>query len=277
LIGELLETVDRDNTMIVITGDHGEGVAGAIDDPRPVVQLGIQWAYRITRGLPPATKKRILTVAKNLILVGSRRRRGSAAPMDARPEVAGHAALCAYDYLVRVPLIFRAPGIFPAARIESQVRHIDIAPTILDAVGLGGYRPGLAPSLLPMDQGHDRNDRPAVTEAMQTMLHDPLRRLVGYRTGQYKLIYAPENPEVAPELYDVRADPGELRNLAPENPALVQELRHRVESADRDGQLRTDGASGSGAPGSPNGTDQRMTAEEEEIIRNRLEQLGYLE
>lgn len=279
LLGQLLENVDLDKSVVVITGDHGEGVAGAIDNPSSAVQLGIQWAYRLTRRLPAKTKKRILTQAKNLILVAKHRRNGASPLPDGRPEVAGHAALCAYDYLVRVPLVFHAPGVFPPGRIETQVRHLDVAPTILDAAGLGGHRAGWAPSLLPVARGEDRVDRPAVTEALQTMLHDPIRRLIGYRTGQYKLIYAPENPEVPEELYDLQADPGELHNLAKSNPALVAALRKRVE----DDEARDDGKQGGGGDGpggaSPAGraAEQRMTPEEEEIIKKRLEQLGYLE
>jgi arylsulfatase A-like enzyme len=271
LIGQLLREVDLDNTVVVITGDHGEGVAGAIDDPRPIVQAGIQWSYRLTRRLPATTKKRILTLAKNLILMPKKQPVDDLAhPTSPRAEIAGHAAMLAYDYLVRVPLIVHAPGLVPAGRIDHQVRHMDIAPTILDAAGLGGHRPGLPPSLLQMVRGEEQADRPAITEALQTMLHDPLRRLIGYRTGRYKLIYAPDNPEVAPELYDLQADPGELRNLAPSQPDLVADLRRRVEHGDDDA-LTTVGAT------SANGQGQRMTAEEEEIIRDRLEQLGYIE
>jgi arylsulfatase A-like enzyme len=266
-VGLLLQTVDPGNTVVVMTGDHGEGVAGAIDNPSPAIQFGIQWAYRLTRRLPARTKKRILTQVKNVILVGRRGRRPAeqAASNNGRPEMAGHAALCGYDYLVRVPLVFHAPDLFPAGRIETQVRHLDVAPTILDAAGLGGIRPGWAASLLPVARGEDTQDRPAVTEALQTMLHDPIRRVIGYRTGVYKLIYAPENPELPEELYDLRADPAEVHNLAPARPELVSELRQQVESEGREALATTAGA------------EQRMTSEEEEIIRKRLEQLGYLE
>src|SRR5439155_7922379 len=127
LLGQLLESVDVDNTVIVLTGDHGEGVAGAIDNPSPAIQLGLQWAYRLTRRLPATTKKRILTLAKNVILVGSRGPANrTAQPLEARPEVAGHAALCVYDYLVRVPLIVYAPGFVPAGKVGTQVRHLDL-------------------------------------------------------------------------------------------------------------------------------------------------------
>jgi arylsulfatase A-like enzyme len=264
LLGQLLDSLDLENTVVVLTGDHGEGVAGTIDNPSPVGQLGIQLAYRVTRRLPATTKKRILTLVKNLILVGRRQGRGrDTSPANTRSEVAGHAVLCVYDYLIRVPLLFHNPRLFPATQIDTQVRHLDIPPTILDAAGLGSPDLEWAASLLPMARGQERVDRPAVTEALQTMLHDPIRRLIGYRTGQHKLIYAPENPEVPQELYDLRSDPLETKNLAASNPALAADLRKRVESDGRDGGRR--------------GAEQRMTAEEQEIIRERLEQLGYLE
>jgi arylsulfatase A-like enzyme len=250
----VLGTVDPEKTVVVMTGDHGEGIAGAIDDPRPWVQLGIRAAYRLTRGLPPKTKKRILSLGKKAVLVG-----------QDQQEVAGHAALCVYDYLVRVPLVFSAPGHLPTGRrIDAQVRHIDIAPTILDAVGIDPGPIGLQPSLIPMMWGDDRQDRPAVTEALQTMLHDSVNRLVGLRTGRYKYIAAPDDPTVPRELYDLEADPLERRNLADEQPALLEELRTQLE------QIQ-DRQNGHG----PN--DLRMSADEEELVRARLESLGYLE
>ena len=251
----ILDAVAPEKTLLVITGDHGEGIAGAIDDPRPWVQLAIRAGYRLTRGLPPKTKKRILSLGKQAVLV----------ERD-QSEVAGHAQLCVYDYLIRVPLIFSAPGLVPEGRwIETQVRHIDIAPTILDAIGVDPGPLGLEPSLLPVMRGDETCDRPAVTEALQTMLHDQVNRLVGLRTGRYKYIAAPDDPSVPRELYDLEADPLEQRNLAREQPGLLEELRHQLERL-QDGR---DGQAGADNP--------RMSAEEEAMVRGRLEALGYLE
>ena len=88
------------------------------------------------------------------------------------------------------------------------MRHIDIAPTILDAVGIDPAPYGLQKSLLPAMRGEDTADRPAVTEALQTMLHDSVNRLIGLRTGKYKYIAAPDNPIACrQEVYDLEADP----------------------------------------------------------------------
>jgi arylsulfatase A-like enzyme len=251
----VLSSVDRDKTMIVMTGDHGEGIAGAIDDPRPWVQLAIRAGYRLTRGLPPRTKKRILSLGKKAVL-----------QERDQTEVAGHAALCVYDYLIRVPLIFSAPGLVPEGKTsDTQVRHIDIAPTILEAAGIDPLSVGLQPSLIPVMRGDDRQDRPAITEALQTMLHDQVNRLVGLRTGRFKYIAAPDNPAVLPELYDLEVDPREQHNLLREQPGLAEELRIQLERL-LNGEHGHDGLA-----------DQRMSPEEEEIVRQRLESLGYLE
>ena len=161
-----------------------------------------------------------------------------------------------------MPFIFSAPGIAPTGTtVDTQVRHIDIAPTILDAVGIDPTPYGLQPSLLPMMRGEDTADRPAMTEAMQTMLHDSVNRLIGLRTGKYKYIAAPDNPSVPQEVYDLDADPRERTNLAPSRPELVGELSAQL----------------AGIQNGATSTAIRMSAEEERLIKERLEALGYVE
>ncbi|MGE3273010.1 MAG: hypothetical protein AB7P40_30030, partial [Chloroflexota bacterium] len=120
---------------------------------------------------------------------------------------------------------------------------------------------GLQPSLLPMMRGEDTTDRPAVTEALQTMLHDSVNRLIGLRTGKYKYISAPDNPSVALEVYDLEADPREKVNLAASRPDLVKDLKEQLVAIQS----------------SATSTAIRMSAEEEALIKGRLEALGYVE
>jgi arylsulfatase A-like enzyme len=247
----ILGAVDPENTLVVMTGDHGEGIAGAIDDPRPWVQLAVSAGYKLTKGLPTRTKKRILSLGKKAVL-----------QQKNQQEVAGHAQLCVYDYLIRVPFVFSAPGIAPAGKmIDTQVRHIDIAPTILDAVGIDPAPYGLQPSLLPMMRGEDNADRPAMTEALQTMLHDSVNRLIGLRTGKYKYIAAPDDPAIAQEVYDLETDPRERHNLASSRPELAAQLKEQL----------------TGIQNGAISTAVRMSAEEEALIKGRLEALGYVE
>jgi arylsulfatase A-like enzyme len=132
---------------------------------------------------------------------------------------------------------------------------------VLDAVGIDPTPYGLEPSLLPVMRGEDTVDRPAVTEALQTMLHDSVNRLLGLRTGKYKYIAAPDDPSVSQEVYDLEADPREQQNLAASRPELLTELRE---------QLTT-------IQSGKTSTAVRMSADEEALIKGRLEALGYVE
>jgi arylsulfatase A-like enzyme len=257
----LVDALDPERSILVVTGDHGEGIAGAIDDPRPWVQLAVRAGYKLTAGLPTNLKKRILSLGKKAVLEPSGHKNGH----HGRKELAGHAALQVYDYLVRVPTIIRAAGVVPAnRRIDTQIRHIDIVPTLLDAVGVDPAPFGLEASLLPMTRGEDADNRPAITEALPTMLDAVSNRLVGFRTGRYKYICAPDNPGTPVELYDLTNDPEESDNIASTQAELAGQLREQLE------QIQS-------ARGGADPTSQRMSAEEEARIRQRLEELGYLE
>jgi hypothetical protein len=100
-----------------------------------------------------------------------------------------------------------------------------------------------------------------MTEALQTMLHDSVNRLIGLRTGKYKYIAAPDNPAVAQEVYDLEIDPLERHNLASSRPELVAQLSEQL----------------SGIQQGATSTAIRMSAEEEALIKGRLEALGYVE
>ena len=117
-----------------------------------------------------------------------------------------------YDPAARVPLLIRGPGIPHGATRTQLVWNGDLAPTILAATGA---RPTWAPdgmSVLPFarDAGA-RSGRAILLEGPPTGSVDPTPRFTGLRTPTY-LYVEYRTGEV--ELYDVRTDPYELRNLA---------------------------------------------------------------
>jgi arylsulfatase A-like enzyme len=125
-----------------------------------------------------------------------------------------------YDETIRVPLVWRLPRSLPAGTTyDGPVRHIDIVPTVLAITGLprGGTQ-GI--DLLPALQG--RVSPPDVAQYAEARLAEEgfgMAPLFGVRRGGRKWIQAPR-----PELYDLRADPGELVNVAASHPEIVAEL-----------------------------------------------------
>ena len=130
-----------------------------------------------------------------------------------------------YDSTLSVPLIFHCPGLIPAGRrIDAQVRLVDIAPTILDIVGLEPLPDAQGVSLLPLLTGaRDDLGLPAYSETLFNLYNYAFSPLRSWREGGWKYIHAP-----TPELYQVSVDTGELINLAAREPDRVAQMRQRL-------------------------------------------------
>ena len=118
-----------------------------------------------------------------------------------------------YDNSVRVPLIIFDPRANKHYDVEDMVANVDLAATILDFAGLKPDFEMHGMSLVPyVENGSSPGKR---EELMIEHLWDfePIPSSEGIRTEQWKYlryrdITAPE------ELYDLKADPQELNNLA---------------------------------------------------------------
>jgi len=127
----------------------------------------------------------------------------------------------AYETTLRVPLLLYSPRLFTPATIRDRVRHIDLLPTLLDALALKPPEGLPGRSLLSLAQG--RGPAPAAPsyfEALSASLNRGWAPLAGIVRDHYKLIELPE-----PELYDLDADPRELTNLAAREPLILDEVR----------------------------------------------------
>jgi tetratricopeptide (TPR) repeat protein len=120
----------------------------------------------------------------------------------------------AYEATLRVPLIVSriggGQGRSSSGRVvDAPVRHVDIAPTVLQAVGIERDPAMPGTSLLEVLRDDGSFDRPVYFESMTYNLvrgWAPLRGVISERT---KFIDLP-----IPELYDLSSDPNERNNLA---------------------------------------------------------------
>ncbi|MEI6808945.1 MAG: sulfatase-like hydrolase/transferase [bacterium] len=134
-----------------------------------------------------------------------------------------------YEPTLHVPLAFVCPGRVPAGkRIKDIVQSKDLTPTILDILGIESKIAFDGRSVMPLMEGKPRTTEPEfyITEATWMRKH-------GWRTPQWKLIHALEpdfhfKPEI--ELYDLIKDPGELNNVAKQEPGVVKMLEARMQA-----------------------------------------------
>ncbi|MGI5877791.1 MAG: sulfatase [Christensenellales bacterium] len=131
-----------------------------------------------------------------------------------------------YECTLRVPFAIKFPGQTKAMRIADPCQLKDIMPTLLDAMGIKTDIAFDGRNLMPRVRGESipQQSEAYITECTWMRKH-------GWRTPQWKLIRALEpdfhyKPEV--ELYDLINDPGELNNVADENPETVAYLTERM-------------------------------------------------
>ena len=177
-------------------------------------------------------------------------------------------ACSVYQTSLHVPLGFSAPGIIPAGqRVRQTVELIDVAPTLLDLLGVDSppalHGVSLRPYLERPEAGG--SGKPAYSEYDDTRLHTVL-------SEGWKLVDNPE--ELAPicfaggpedmyplekvELYDLNRDPAELNNLAADQPGRVAQLRELIRA--RFAEL----------------VDRGQNQEVPEDLKEELRSLGYV-
>lgn len=161
-----------------------------------------------------------------------------------------------YDELIRVPLILRYPPEIPEGReVQSQVRHVDLFPTIMEMADL---EPGRhewkrdGESLRRVLDAKNIGTRPAISAATDVEI-EQLEKL-SVRYPDQKLIWTMSDDRF--ELYDLEDDPGEACNIADECPERAGELKS-ILTREKERASQDIGAVGEG-------------------VKGRLEDLGYL-
>jgi len=165
-----------------------------------------------------------------------------------------------FEELLHVPLILRAPGLIPAGkRIAQNVGLIDVAPTVLDLVGLPapGWMQGR--SLVPLLRG---DSLPPMTLWAEL----GIRNLVSARTAELKWIINQKTGRV--QAYDTAVDPHEKTNLAPGLPG------------DTPNRLLGEFRAMCSAPGLPVRPESGSPAQDgtlDPAVREKLRALGYVD
>jgi arylsulfatase A-like enzyme/Flp pilus assembly protein TadD len=161
-----------------------------------------------------------------------------------------------YDTTLRIPLIFRGPGIPPGLEIEFPVESVDLLPTVTELLGL------VPPASLPLAgrsvaaalRGDDEPEpKPMYAESLMPSLLYGWGEISSIREGPWKLIESPK-----PELYNVADDPDEKTNRIEQNHGARDRLRSRLAAL------------------APESADNAPAAEIDPELAQKLGALGYV-
>jgi arylsulfatase A-like enzyme len=203
---EALADAVPDDTVVAVTGDHGESVTHRHNPLRLLAKVARD-AVKYYGGVDTRG-------------VVSRLNRALA---DRGPDVADHFienghGENVFDFTTNVPFVVAGPGV-EAATVDAQVRQVDVTPTLLDLLGLVDAVDADGAPIRP-EAGIE--DRPAYMRACGASLHRERNWARAIRAEGGKYVVHPDR-DWAPRVYDLEADPAELA------PADDPELERRLE------------------------------------------------
>jgi arylsulfatase A-like enzyme/Tfp pilus assembly protein PilF len=162
-----------------------------------------------------------------------------------------------YEGVLRIPWLVRLPNAERGGTVVAeQVRSIDVMPTVLDLAGVASQGRFDGESVAGVMRGQPRRDPPpSYADAHFPQLHFGWSMLRSWRVGEWKYIDAPK-----PELYDLRTDRAEARNVLTERSNVAARMGGEMETL-----WRSFGSAAESAPPQP---DPETLA--------RLRSLGYV-
>ncbi|HSE42520.1 MAG TPA: sulfatase-like hydrolase/transferase [Acidobacteriota bacterium] len=134
-----------------------------------------------------------------------------------------HHGLFIYNSTIHVPLLIRLPDA-KGKTIDDLIRHIDLAPTVLDFLGFQVPGNMQGASLIPLINGEEKKERLAYSESLYASLHYGWASLEGITSKKYKYIQAPR-----PELFDLNTDFSESTNIATKNGPLARAMNSELQ------------------------------------------------
>ncbi len=260
-LGKILENINLDNTILILTSDHGERIpydnVRAVDFepklentvsigkkilPKSAHKMGGKFLYNIRKSVG----KRKLEKSNKTLTNYEKRSRDP------------YFTLSLFDELIHVPLIFVGNSIEQRI-ITKQARNVDVAATIYEFLDITENSKKTGKSLLVLA---DENDEERF-QYLHTMPYQKLSSsdMVGIRTDEYKYFRFARNPNENVHLYNLKDDPYENENIAEKNKELISQFEEKISKFEKN-----------------NLSDEEddISEEEKKRISSELKRLGYM-
>ena len=226
-LGKILEHIDLDNTILILTSDHGQSIPyegnpevdfepkleaskkiGLKFLPKTTHKAGGQFLYKIRK----LVSKRKLNKANDKLTNYQKRSR------EAFDKVS------LFDEMLHIPLLFAGNHI-NSRTVSDLVHHTDILPTLCELVNINLNQAIHGRSLVPLIEGNKIEEKPIYLRTRLSLDPKPNERdSVGIRTINYKYFRSAYNANENIHLYDLKNDPYENSNIMKTNKKLVTQF-----------------------------------------------------
>jgi|TARA_B110000438_G_scaffold32206_1_gene31727 arylsulfatase A-like enzyme len=266
-LGEILKNIDLDNTIVIISADHGSFI--------PYYQNGVKISLEksIMTKIPKIKTPKFLNPLKRKAysIIKNNEEGKISTKIEKLPltEYEKRNLLCLYnknpfrilyDEMIRTPLLFMGANIPQDKIINQQVSTRDILPTIIDILQLDEDIIIDGNSLFPLIKGKTLNEKPIFIQS-QFPVGMESGYIVGIRTSKYKYNRSIDNPKQNVFLYDLENDPKEEENIANKQKNIVNQYENILKNY---------------LSNIKNEVKEEEDKTEENMIQDELKKLGYI-
>jgi len=228
-LGKILERLDLSSTIFILTADHGDFIpeSGKKIDDIDTFQKKLKPLKKI---LPLGEKfweTSLQTTKSTVKKIRTSQQKQNMDELSLRTyfnRAEGHL----FDEIVKVPLILRIPE-KNHSKFSQQISSLDILPTIFELLEInhGNF---VGQSLLPLINNLEWNEKPVYMESSSKNSKKKGLTL-GIRNSKFKYIRLRSEKNTNPILYDLINDPNESKNIALDNPEIIEQMEKLLQNS----------------------------------------------
>jgi len=259
-LNNLFKHVDLNNTIIILTADHGEYISSTDNlVEMPTIYKILRKMKKVIPILEPIGKIvfRILYKINMILKMYILSKRFDSKEMKNFLMRANTDEL--FDDAIRIPLVFSGYKIKSSKIITDLVRQVDVLPTILDILQIKYSNKIEGRSLIPILNGNKTEEIPVYIET-GTAMHGSTGNTIGIRTSKYKYLRNRFDSKKDICLFNLVNDRLENENIADKKFEIVNKLEQNLNEILKK-EIKIEKS---------NFTD------EDKIIQDELKRLGYL-
>jgi len=278
-LGQILEKIDLEKTLVVIIGDHGsyiqalnkESLNVDFQDKGELQMKVLKISNKFPKFLEPL-KLNLFLAREN---INRKRKEKKIKGLDLKPhEIRGllhqrsNLERFLFDEKVRVPLFMIGPKADQGMTISQQVRLIDVFPTICEIIGIPDKDEKIdGVSLYPLLENKKIGTSIAYMESSPAILIQPII-VIGVRTDKYKYFRNRYDSSKNVHLYDLENDPYEDDNIADKdknNAKAMEDILKKIIngfSLEKGCNLED--------------SDEELGTEESNMVEKQLKKMGYI-
>ena len=278
-LGQILEKIDLEKTLVVIIGDHGsyiqalskESLNVDFQDKGELQMKVLKISNKFPKFLEPL-KLNLFLAREN---INRKRKEKKIKDLDLKPhEIRGllhqrsNLERFLFDEKVRVPLFMIGPKADHGMTISQQVRLIDVFPTICKIIGIPDKDEKIdGVSLYPLLENKKMGTLIAYMESSPAILIQPII-VIGIRTDKYKYFRNRYDSSKNVHLYDLENDPYEDDNIADKDKNIVEAMEDILKKIISGFSLEK----GCSLVDS----DEELGTEESSMVEKQLKKMGYI-